>query len=277
MSVATSVDCAGEQLQARANSVPYWWHSIDLGQGVVTRGHKSAAHLARELESLKLPDLRGKTVLDIGAWDGFYSFAAERGGARRVVALDYASWLCGAAYSPEYERECRARGVAPDPHSDPRNIIWLFRPEEQPGKQGFDLARQARGSKVESVVADFMAMDLEELGTFDVVLFLGVLYHMENPLDSLKRVAAVTREVAIIETQAIVLPGYEHHALCEFFESDELNHDPSNWWVPNEKAVTGLCRAADFSRVETIVGPPALSQETGPEIRHYRAVVHAWK
>jgi hypothetical protein len=48
-----------------------WLHSIELGDGIVTPGGKDTGYLARELESLCLPDLHGKDVLDIGAADGF--------------------------------------------------------------------------------------------------------------------------------------------------------------------------------------------------------------
>jgi tRNA (mo5U34)-methyltransferase len=62
-----------------------WWHQIELPGGYVTPGPD---HSADKLASLRLPDLRGKTVLDVGAFDGYFSFAAERLGATRVVALD---------------------------------------------------------------------------------------------------------------------------------------------------------------------------------------------
>src|SRR5947209_8231120 len=80
------------ELERRVAEHALWWHSIDLGNGVVTPGHKPASVMNEELEALALPDLRGKAVLDVGAWDGFFSFAAERLGARRVVALDYYTW-----------------------------------------------------------------------------------------------------------------------------------------------------------------------------------------
>ena len=254
------------QLEEMAASVGYWWHSIDLGQGVVTKGAKTPETLQYELESLRLPDLRGKTVLDIGAWDGFFSFEAERRGARRVVALDHGLWTTS----------------------------W-------PGKGGYDTAHKALDSKVETVVDDFMTMDLEPFGTFDVVFFLGVLYHMEDPLASLRRVASLSNGVAIIETHAIVVPGFEHLELCEFYSSNQLNGDISNWWGPNLKALEGMCRAAGFTRVEverrsgyvaalhrkdslyrkTRRAAGRLLRESNrawcKRPRNFRAVVHAWK
>jgi hypothetical protein len=82
----------GRRLQERADAVPFWWHSIDLGHGVVTAGHKSADTLRRELEALALPDLTGRSVLDIGGWDGWFAFEAERRGAARVGVVDPYMW-----------------------------------------------------------------------------------------------------------------------------------------------------------------------------------------
>jgi tRNA (mo5U34)-methyltransferase len=225
------------RLREAAASVPYWFHSIDLGHGVTTPGEKSAEHLRRELEQLRLPDLHGKTFLDVGAWDGYFSFAAERLGADRVVALDPYAW----------------------PHAHER---------------GFQVARAALASKVESVVADFMTVDLEELGSFDVVLFAGVLYHLEDPLGALRRLAAITRGLAVIETEAIAARGFEGRALCEFYEGGQLNNDPTNWWAPNAKGLEDLCRAAGFAAVEIVATTP-WSDEQGFE--RGRLVVHARK
>ena len=66
-----------------------WYHSIDVEDGLVTPGAHSVAELRHALERLQLPArLDGLSVLDIGAWDGYFSFEAERRGARRVVAYD---------------------------------------------------------------------------------------------------------------------------------------------------------------------------------------------
>ncbi|HEY7441177.1 MAG TPA: hypothetical protein VH701_02065, partial [Vicinamibacterales bacterium] len=67
-----------------------WWHTIDLGNGIVTPGLDPTP---ARLPEIQLPDdLSGLSVLDIGAWDGFFSFEAERRGARRVLATDSFCW-----------------------------------------------------------------------------------------------------------------------------------------------------------------------------------------
>ena len=66
------------ELQAQADAL-HWYHTIDLGNGVVTKGDS-----AQDDGTGILPDVTGRTVLDIGAWDGKYSFQAERSGASRA-------------------------------------------------------------------------------------------------------------------------------------------------------------------------------------------------
>jgi tRNA (mo5U34)-methyltransferase len=278
----------------KIEDVGYWWHSITMPDGSATPGHKSVAQMALEIENLRLPNLAGKSVLDIGAWDGGFSFEAEKRGASRVVALDHYVWSIDLAAATKYWSDCKERGVVPKKYDD---IAEIWRPRELPGKRGFDTARSILRSGVESVFGDFMEMDLATLGRFDVVLYLGVLYHVHNPFEALKRLATVTGEVAIIETEAIVIPGYEDRAFCEFYETNELNNDVSNWWVPTEKAVLGMCRAAGFRRAEALTTPPSqlISASPAPsrlgrlfstpppipqparDVLHYRAFIHAYR
>ena len=120
-----------------------------------------------------------------------------------------------------------------------------------PGKRAFDHARAALGSRVEGVVGDFMQCDLASLGTFEVALFLGVLYHMREPLRALERLLALTTELAVIETAAIEIPD-RAGALLEFVPGYEVNSDPTNWFLPTADAVTGMCSAAGFGSVSVV-------------------------
>jgi len=74
-------------LAARVQS-RFRYHTIELPDGSVLPGLQSVEHLRWRLGLFDLPDdLRGKRVLDIGAWDGWFSFECERRGAE-VVAVD---------------------------------------------------------------------------------------------------------------------------------------------------------------------------------------------
>jgi tRNA (mo5U34)-methyltransferase len=266
-----------DDLRARVADAGFWWHSIDLGGGVVTPGAKSLDWLEAELARLELGDLRGKTVLDIGAYDGFYSFAAERLGADRVVAFDQYIWCADMPGYMRYRDQQMAAGLEVEP---PDALPEFWRPDELPGRRRFELAHEALDSKVEVVVGDLLDYDLEELGTFDVVLYLGVLYHVRHPLLALERLSAVTRGTAIIETQAEEVRLSGGLPLCRFIEGDELNHDPSNWWTFNAASLTSMCRAAGFESAELRSQPSLGRLRARAAVRGsapYRAVVWARK
>jgi len=267
------------QLRDEVARLPFWWHSMDLGDGVITPGVKTSEHLASELEALRLPELRGRTVLDVGAWDGFYSFEAERRGAARVVALDHFVWAWDHERAREAQRDAgpRARNAAGRlPAQDEDPAAWD--PARLPGKRPFDLAHRALGSRVEAVVADFVHDDLGGLGSFDVVLFLGVLYHMQDPLGALRRLARLTRATAVIETEACVFSGSGEVPLCEYLAGHRLLDDPTNWWAPNDAALRLMLLEAGFERVEVLIASPQpAGEEAAPEPVGYRTIAHAHK
>jgi tRNA (mo5U34)-methyltransferase len=143
-----------------------WWHKIDLGHGIVTPGCDDSH---TKLRACQLPErLDGLSVLDIGTWDGFFAFEAERRGAARVVAVEYQCWI--------------------DPPGPPF------------GKDGFDLAHRVLHSSAEPVISYVEDLSADRLGTFDVVLFLGVLYHAEDPMRYLRICRSLCRGQLIVET-----------------------------------------------------------------------------
>jgi tRNA (mo5U34)-methyltransferase len=210
-----------------------WWHQIELPGGYVTPGYDMSAS---KFASLRLPSFEGKTVLDVGAWDGYFSFAAERLGASRVVALDTYAW--------------RKPG----------------------GKDGFEYARRALGSSVEDLEVEVLDISPETVGEFDVVLFLGVLYHMRHPLLALERVASVTREMLVVETLADL--AYVRSPAAAFYSWPML-HDQTNWWGPNEAAVKGMLHSVGCERV---VGYPAkrITRERLQNIPERAKVAAGW-
>jgi tRNA (mo5U34)-methyltransferase len=255
------------EVKAGASEI-FWYHSIDLG-GETTPGEKSPELLDREWNELGVPVLRGKSVLDIGAWDGYFSFRAEEEGAARVVALDHYAWSTRLVQQQAYYRRTLQTG---ETYVAPHLMPSLWDPETLPGRAGFDLARQRRGSRVEPVVADFANDDLTDLGTFDVVIFVGVLYHLEDPLGALRKLASLTRETAIVRTVAVHLPWVDS-ALWEFYPTSELSGDSSNWFAPNYAALDGALRTVGFRECEKRSETP----QGGDEVARYLLTVKASK
>ncbi len=160
----------------------------------------------------------------------------------------------------DYWNECIAKGVLPD-HTRDTTDFWR---DDLPGRRGFEFAHKTLNSKVEPIVADFMTTDLDELGTFDVVLYLGVLYHMQEPLTAMERLRRVTGSVAVIETEAVHLHGFDDQSLMQFHDDSSVGVDFGNWYVPTIGAIRSLAVAAGFSRVEVVVGPPPRPEPTPP-------------
>lgn len=167
-------------LQDRINAIT-WYHSIDLGNGIITPGMMSQERQQPIADAIP-QDLTGKSVLDIGAWDGYYSFLAEKRGARRVVSLE------------------------PNTLGDP-----LYHQTDD----GFLLAKEVLGSKVERSNAP-----LEELRhyvyTFDVVFFFGIYYHLKDPILGFDIVCKLTKELLLVEGDALFYP-----AALMFYDFDE--------------------------------------------------------
>lgn len=205
------------QLRAEVERLP-WWHRIDLGGGIVTPG---LVDNVQALSHLGLPErLDGLTVLDVGAWDGFYAFECERRGAARVLATD---WYCWGG----------------------------------PGwgsKRSFELARRALESRVEDLEIDVMDLTQERVGQFDLVLFLGVLYHLQDPLGGLRRVAALSADRLIVETHVDLLDV--RGPAMRFYPNAELNNDATNWWGPNPACVEAMLGSAGFRAVTMLPRGP---------------------
>jgi len=97
-----------------------------------------------------------------------------------------------------------------------------------------------------------------ELGTFDIVLFLGVLYHCKHPLLALERIfnvcAGSVYVSSLILPSDLILPrawGGGRGNIVKFLENDELcNAD--NWWIPDQATVEGMLRTVGFRNVEKL-------------------------
>jgi tRNA (mo5U34)-methyltransferase len=206
-------------LQARVNQLQ-WHHTIDLGDGVFTPGGKSLAICVEEARLIfDRVDLNGLGVLDIGAWNGFFSFEAKRRNAARVLATDSYCWT----------------------HPDIR------------GRETFDIARSALGLDVEAREIDVAQLSPGVIGEFDVVLYLGVFYHRYDAVEALARAAELAKQLLIVETH-LDLRDIDVPAMV-YFPGSELANDPTNWWGPNEYLIRDLLLGHGFKDIEMAAHP----------------------
>jgi tRNA (mo5U34)-methyltransferase len=132
---------------------------------------------------------------------------------------------------------------------------------------GFEVARRILGSSVEYQLANVYDLKPEELGHFDIVLFLGVIYHLRHPLLALDRLRAVCRgtiyveslvsdggvflEFELAETLEAIAPKLVDIPIAQFLPRGRFHRDWTNKWVPNVACLEALVEDAIFAPEET--------------------------
>jgi len=224
------------ELDPRVSSLR-WRHTIPLPNGQVTPGTKDTSVDLKEFQWDK--DLFvDKTVIDVGACDGFFSFHAEKMGAARVLGVDPYRWTLDDRWS---------------------------------GMKGFNLARELLDSKVEDSVVLLEDLSPQTVGEWDISLFLGVFYHLINPIQILKNVCSVTKETIIVETINAEYHSLRHGAPCQkasngmvlldnffvskpmltYYPNDEVDGDYTTWYAPNPAYIESFLKVEGFRKINT--------------------------
>jgi len=167
-------------------------------------------------------DLTGKRVLDIGCAEGFFSFEAEARGAREVVAID----------------------------SFPDSI------------RRFNIVREARQSNATAFLMNVYDLDPDRLGTFDLVLFYGVFYHLKHPQLALEAISRICVGDLLFQTYICDDPRvkdepwakYHPHGLMSGTGSKDF--DPTVFWLFNSMACVAMLDSLGFENIETVSVDP---------------------
>jgi tRNA (mo5U34)-methyltransferase len=219
-------------LQAEIAALGHWFHNLHLPDGTQTApDHPLGDFPSYKWEHLAghLPqDLTGWTALDIGCNAGFYSFELAKRGAQ-VTAID-----ANAHYLAQAQWAVR--------RYDLEDRITIRR------MQVYDLAH--------------------EQARFDLVLFMGVFYHLRYPMLALDIVAQRVRRMMVFQT--LTMPGdevYEDTAGLDFsnrevmlapgwpkmaFIEGKFAGDPTNWWAPNHACVEAVLRASGMQVTQAL-------------------------
>ena len=216
----------------------FWWHSMPLPNGDRIAG----AHEDRNIQlnmwkalGIEPPDgLAGKTVLDVGANDGYFTIAALLCGASEVTAINTQD-------CPTY----------------PENLVY---------------AAELWNVRPQVLVGDFRPYSFRE--RYDVILLLGVLYHLENIFEAMKVLRGLLSDggVLFIETQMsqikspLPLFEYASDTYPTIAPQDKPHLDyvgVSNYLFPNRAAILNLATSYDFD-VQPLDGPDNLYTKSQP-------------
>jgi tRNA (mo5U34)-methyltransferase len=199
-----------------------WKHQIRLPHGIVTPGSRD---IEAAWKAYHLPeDLSGQSVLDIGAWDGGFSFESERRSASSVVAMD----------------------------------VWDTKDEPGSGGYGWDnyqFAHDALSSQVQTLNRSILD-PFQVLKTYDLILFLEVLYHLQEPIYALHRVRSMLSKGGVCCLETWIDAEWINEPAMIFYPGAELAGDPTNWWGPNIKCVQSMAVSVGFVSCEVIWEQP---------------------
>jgi len=156
-------------------------------------------------------------------------------------------------------------------------------------RTGFPIAAQLLGSRVVFRQANIYQLTAAEIGTFDLILFLGLLYHLPDPMRAIRIVRRLCTWRTYLETLVIddvmPMPDGEEVSLAalnerlpaiplmQFFPGASCNGDPTNYWGPNVRCVEAMLAESEF-RVERVARVPkrALFQcavDSSPQTAYY--------
>lgn len=141
---------------------------------------------------------------------------------------------------------------------------------------GFGVAAELLGSRVRYQHRSIWDLSREADGEFDVVLCLGLLYHLRDPLAALNLVRSLCRGVLYLETAILepsragafdgigawsaAVPQFDETPLMQFLPGAIANNDPTNFWLPNRACLKAMLEESNFvvDRVD-VNGPRAIA------------------
>jgi tRNA (mo5U34)-methyltransferase len=210
-----------EWLAHQVNAEPYWFQKIEALPGVYTPGWSDPAK--EKLPYFGLPqDLKGMRVLDIGCAEGFFSFEAEKRGAREVIGID--------SFSDSVRR--------------------------------FNIIKSARQSNATAFLMNVYDLEPRRLGTFDLVLFYGVFYHLKHPQYALERIRSICTGMLLFQTNIYEEPAVKGTPWARFMPhgllsgADKELFDPTVFWLFNSACCRAILDHVGFTDLTVISDDP---------------------
>jgi tRNA (mo5U34)-methyltransferase len=206
------------------NATQRWYHTIDLPDGTSTPGIFDTRDCPKHVTWPA--EIGGGRCLDVGTFDGFWSFEMERRGAAEVVAIDVES-----AEQLDWSDDNRQAG--------PAGVRQLL----GPGGGGFAEAAARLGSKVTRMPKSVYDLDPDQDGTFDVVFCGALLLHLRDPVRALEAMRGVCRGRLLL-VEALDAPL---EVLALRMPAARVRPLYNQWYRPNSAALRELVDVAGFT------------------------------
>ncbi len=218
----------------------YWYHSVDVGDGLVTPGDYDFRDRISEYPFPE--DMRGMTALDVGSATGFFAFEFERRGAdvTSVELPSAADWdMIWSDRSSIVSKRMARHGL-----STVEQLDWACT------HGPFEFCRRLRNSNVRRVLSRIYDLTPEKLGCnqFDFIFLGDILRHLFSPLTALNVLAPLCRKEMVISLSLVDLP----HSSIFYGGGESLTFDGRSWFQPNWEGIRQMLRRVGFRNVERV-------------------------
>ena len=256
----------------------YWYHTIDLGDGLITPGiydYRDA------LSPYGFPeDMRGMTVLDVGSATGFFAFEFEKRGAR-VISVELPSLedldrfpgqtteqllkkLEKMILPPESERPPEAE------RRDTKDELYFYLLDGP-----FRFCHMRLNSKVERCFSTVYDLSPAKLGVdgFDLVFLGDILLHTFSPWKALAAVAPLCKGLLVLSQ--IMPEDVGPQPAMLYVGGDDPQGDDISWWWPNKLCFEQMLKKMGFKTVDEVGRSKGVLQSSGYPFD--RGILHATK
>jgi tRNA (mo5U34)-methyltransferase len=216
-----------DQIKKQIESLPHWHHQIELSPGIVTPGAQNSRLILDSLNSLGLP-LNCRGMRVLDLGARDGFFSFEmEKRGAEVLAVDYAL----------------------------------------PTITGFSIAADILNSRVPYKVDNIYSLTTEQYGKFDIILCLGLIYHLRNPMLALDIIRSLCKPDALLFVESAIMFDLFHrgvdlmHSMLQiglgkkiipdntiwrFLPLGTLNNDGTNCWLPSLKGLQAALESAEF-------------------------------
>lgn len=272
-----------EQFQQRAARLGlgdaqsyYWYHTIDLGDGLVTPGMYD---YRSTLAAFRFPEtMCGMRVLDVGSATGFFAFEFEKRGGR-VVSVELPSLEALDRFPGQTTEQviskigrmlesCRAEGSAPASSYSAADLYFTLL--EGP----FQFCRRRLNSNVARCYSTVYDLTAEKLGgaAFDLVFVGDVLVHTLYPLRVLAALVPLCQGTLVLSQ---MMPEQPAEAAMLYVGGENPAEDDLSWWLPNKPCMEQMLKKLGFRTVEEVGRNRGVLRPSGYPFD--RTILHATK
>ena len=245
-----------------------WYHCFRY-EGLTSNGTYDVAKYIEHYGFDK--DYSGRTVLDVGCSDGYFSVWMKQHGAERVLGVDSNKYDGSLAFVPSIAFKKSHEDKYAQYADDYAKFQLFYERYGLTNSNKLILMNKILGLNVEFNQGSIY--DLSPFGRFDVVMCNDLLEHLRDPITAIEQLFLATKEKCIITvSSALKTNWFDRKKTIALYQG---HISGGSFFSLSEEAVKAMCASAGFRKTEIVSRFEMLNRRHGVTNNHF--VVHAYK